>query len=208
MSMAAMAANASPSGCLRQPDRRASLNAAQRRIVFRELALAEADDPCEEGIEIFVPGPAAADADRAEERGEATATAFCESGARDIFREIAKERHSRWGCPRCGARAARPWGEARGLPRYRCVECCKTFNPFTGTPVAGLHKKDRWLDQARALVEGESLAKAAERCQIHPSTAFRWRHRFLAALKLDKPKSSAVPNSDCNSAISPKRALD
>src|SRR5271165_6639 len=97
-----------------------SLNAAQRRIVFRELALAEADDPCEEGIEIFVPGPAAADADRAEERGEATATAFCESGARDIFREIAKERHSRWGCPRCGARAARPWGEARGLPRYRC----------------------------------------------------------------------------------------
>lgn len=174
-----------------------SLNAAQRRIVFRELALAEADDPCEEGIEIFVPGPAAADADRAEERGEATATAFCESGARDIFREIAKERHSRWGCPRCGARAARPWGEARGLPRYRCVECCKTFNPFTGTPVAGLHKKDRWLDQARALVEGESLAKAAERCQIHPSTAFRWRHRFLAALKLDKPKSlSGVVEAD------------
>src|SRR5208282_3254597 len=83
------------------------LNAAQRRIVFRELALAEADDPCEEGIEIFAPGPAAGDADRAEERGEATATAFCESGARDIFREIAKERHSRWGCPRCGSLPAR-----------------------------------------------------------------------------------------------------
>ena len=59
-----------------------SLNAAQRRIVFRELALAEAGDPCEEGIEIFVPGPAAADADRVEERGEATATgcaAACKS---------------------------------------------------------------------------------------------------------------------------------
>ncbi len=52
-------------------------------------------------------GAAPGDADRAEERGEATATAFCESGARDIFREIAKERHSRWGCPRCGALAAR-----------------------------------------------------------------------------------------------------
>ena len=35
--------------------------------------------------------------------------------------------------------------------------------------------------------EGQSLAKAAERCQIDPSTAFRWRHRF-AALNHDKPK--------------------
>ncbi len=68
-----------------------SLKAAQRRIVFRELALAEADDPCEEGVEISVPGPAAADADWAEKRGDASATAFCGSGARDIFREIAKE---------------------------------------------------------------------------------------------------------------------
>jgi hypothetical protein len=43
-----------------------SLNAAQRRIVFRELALAEADDAGEEGVEISLPGPAA-DADRVEE---------------------------------------------------------------------------------------------------------------------------------------------
>ena len=176
--------------------RLSSLNAAQRRIVFRELALAEADDACEEGIEISLPGPAA-DADSARERGDEIATALCGSGARDVFGEIAKERQSRWGCPRCGAPDARPWGKARGLPRYRCSECRKTFNPFTGTPVAGLHNKDRWLDQARALVEGESLAQAAERCQIHPSTAFRWRHRFLAALNLDKPKSlSGVVEAD------------
>jgi transposase-like protein len=174
-----------------------SLNAAQRRIVFRELALAEADDPGEEGIEISGPGPAAADADSAEERGDAIATAFCGSSTRDIFSQIARERHSRWGCPRCGALDARPWGKARGLPRYRCAECHKTFNSFTGTAVAGLHNKDRWLEHARALIEGESLAKAAERCQIHPSTAFRWRHRFLAALNLDKPKSlSGVVEAD------------
>src|SRR5271157_3837076 len=174
-----------------------SLSAAQRRIVFRELARAEADDLCEEGVEICEPRSAAADAKRAEERSDAVAATPSASGERDIFREIAKERYSRTGCPRCGALDVRPWGEARGLPRYRCVECRKTFNPFTGTPVAGLHNKDRWLDQARALIEGESLAKTAERCRIHPSTAFRWRHRFLAALNLDKPKSlSGIVEAD------------
>ncbi len=121
-----------------------SLSAAQRRVVFRELALAEADDPCEEGVEICEPRSAAGDAKRAEERSDAVAATLSASGERDIFREIAKGRYSR---------------------------------------------KDRWFDQARALIEGESLAKAADRCQIHPSTAFRWRHRFLAALNLDKPKS-------------------
>jgi len=34
---------------------------------------------------------------------------------------------------------------------------------------------------------GESLAKAAERCGVAPSTAFRWRHRFLQAPTVDKP---------------------
>jgi ISXO2-like transposase domain len=57
--------------------------------------------------------------------------------------------------------------------------------------------KERWLDHGRALVEGESLAKAAERCRIHPSTAFRWRHRFLATLNHDKPKRlSGVVEAD------------
>ena len=123
-----------------------SLTAVQRCIVFRELALAEADDPWEEGVEIGEPRSAAADAKRAEERSDAVAATLSASGERDIFREIATERYSRTGCPRCGALDVRPWGEARGLPRYRCVECRKTFNPFTGTPVAGLHNKERWLE--------------------------------------------------------------
>ena len=40
----------------------------------------------------------------------------------------------------------------------------RTFNAATGTGMAGLRKKDRWLDQAQAMIEGVSLAKAAERC--------------------------------------------
>jgi hypothetical protein len=34
-----------------------------------------------------------------------------------------------------------------------------------------LHRRDRWLDQARALIAGETVAKAAERCEV--TTAFQ-----------------------------------
>ncbi len=37
-----------------------------------------------------------------------------------------------------------------------------------------------WLACGRALVARESVRKAAERCGVAPSTAFRWRHRFVA----------------------------
>ncbi len=169
-----------------------SLSAAQRRIVFRELALAEADDPCEEGVEICEPR-SAADAMRAEERSDAVAATLSASGERDIFREIATERYSRTGCPRCGALMSGP-GVRREVTALSLRGMSKTFNPFTGTPVAGWHKDGR---SGASPIEGESLAKAAERCQIHPSTAFRWRHRFLAALNLDKPKSlSGIVEAD------------
>ena len=66
--------------------------------------------------------------------------------------------------------------------------CRKTFNPLTETPLAGRHYQDRWNDQAQALINGETVAKAAKRGNVAYSTAFRWRHRFLSALTLDKPQ--------------------
>jgi hypothetical protein len=81
------------------------------------------------------------------------------------------------------ARAARSsgWGRSHGLSRFRCKSCGRTFNALTKTPMAHLRKKERWLDHARAMIEGKSLAKTAQLCGVHPTTAFRWRHRFLRA---------------------------
>jgi hypothetical protein len=39
------------------------------------------------------------------------------------------------------------------------------------------------------MIEGVSLARAAERCGVHATTAYRWRHRFLSAPALDKPQT-------------------
>ena len=90
-------------------------------------------------------------------------------------------------CPHCGGDDIRRWGRANGKPRHRCLSCGKTFNPLTGTPLAALHYPDRWSDQVKAMINGETLAQTAERCGVDYSTAFRWRHRFLEALNDGDP---------------------
>jgi transposase-like protein len=91
------------------------------------------------------------------------------------------------GCPHCHSHDVVLWGKASTLPRYRCKTCRRTFNALTKTPLAHLRMKDKWGAQAGALIEGVSTAKAARLCGVHYTTAFRWRHRFLAALAGDKP---------------------
>lgn len=71
-------------------------------------------------------------------------------------------------------------GQADGLQRYRCRACGKTFNALTGTPLARLRHRGKWLAQAAVLQQGLSIVKAAQRLEVASSTAFRWRHRFLA----------------------------
>jgi transposase-like protein len=49
-----------------------------------------------------------------------------------------------WGAPKCGRCASGAVvknGHSRGLQRYCCRACGKTFNTTTGTPLAGLHSK-------------------------------------------------------------------
>ena len=63
--------------------------------------------------------------------------------------------------------------------------------------MAHLRKKERWLDHAHAMIEGMSLAKTAKLCGVHPTTAFRWRHRFLRAPADDKPRTlSGIVEAD------------
>ena len=99
------------------------------------------------------------------------------------------ERVESGGCPHCAGREIVAWGRANGLARFRCKSCGRTFNALTKTPMAHLRKRERWLNHAQAMIEGRSLAKTAEFCGVHPTTAFRWRHRFLGAPAADKPRT-------------------
>jgi transposase-like protein len=150
------------------------LDLTQRSRASRELALPGANDPLEmsdHAIDAVAPP------------GEAEA-----APGNGLLSKVGQGRIASFGCPHCGRDDIRPWGNAGGKPRYRCAICRRTFNPLTGTPLAGLRYKDRWNDQVQALISGEPLARAAERCNVAYTTAFRWRHKFLSALNLDKPK--------------------
>jgi transposase-like protein len=118
------------------------------------------------------------------------------AGVADIA-ALGQRRVNTIGCPHCAHPEVVRWGTASGMPRHRCKAWGRTFNALTKTPLAKLRMKEKWAVQAEAMIEGASLAKTARRCGVHPTTAFRWRHRFLASLAGDKPKAlSGLVESD------------
>jgi len=165
------------------------LDASQRGQAIQALALAEAGISGGVHDDLTTAAGAALSA--------VPATTGATTTRPDLMTRIGQGRLASIGCPRCDGDDIRPWGTAGGKPRYRCAACRKTFNPLTGTPLSGLHYPDRWRDQAQSLIEGETIAKAAARCHVDYTTAFRWRHRFLKALNLDKPASlSGIVEAD------------
>ena len=92
-------------------------------------------------------------------------------------------------CPHCGERHIHRHGMAHGLQRYKCMDCSRTFNALTGTPLARLRKKSRWLTYQDSLRLSHSVRKAAARVDVDKNTSFRWRHRFLKSQNTSKDRS-------------------
>ncbi|WP_422802356.1 IS1595 family transposase [Telluria beijingensis] len=100
-------------------------------------------------------------------------------------------------CPDCGCERWHRHGRANDLQRFRCCACGRTFNDLTGTPLARLRHKDKWLDYLAAVLESRSVRAAAKRIDVHRNTAFRWRHRFLHRVKDDRPaRLSGIVEAD------------
>ena len=90
-------------------------------------------------------------------------------------------------CPHCAHNKFYRHGKAHGLQRYRCATCKKTFNALTKTPLAHLRYKAKWLDYLDAITDSLTVRQAASDLKVHRNTTFRWRHRFLAWIKQDRP---------------------
>lgn len=100
-------------------------------------------------------------------------------------------------CPHCGSARIVRNGSASGLQRYKCRACCRTFNALSTTPLARLRLKAKWLIQQDVLQQGLSVHKAAAALAVSPSTAFRWRHRFLRlAQPVKAPALTGVVEAD------------
>jgi transposase-like protein len=108
----------------------------------------------------------------------------------EVQRQLEQRLEDNPQCPHCRSRRIEGWGRERnGLKRSRCRDCQRTFNPLTGTALAGLRKKERWLSFAAALNGSLPVRKAANACQVNKNTAFKWRHRFLKAQNQSKDHS-------------------
>jgi len=91
-------------------------------------------------------------------------------------------------CPHCAHERIHRHGRSEGLQRYRCGACGKTFNALTGTPLARLRHKAKWLDFLQAMQDSLTVRRSARDVGVHRNTRFRRRHRFLAWCKNDRPE--------------------
>lgn len=100
-------------------------------------------------------------------------------------------------CPHCACTRIVRNGSASGLQRYKCRACQRTFNALSKTPLARLRMKAKWLQQEEVLASGLIIRTASAELGVAPSTAFRWRHRFLQlAQPVKAPALTGVVEAD------------
>lgn len=100
-------------------------------------------------------------------------------------------------CPHCGGAKLVRNGSASGLQRYKCRACQRSFNALSTTPLARLRMKAKWLTQQEVLQQALTVHQAAAELAVSPSTAFRWRHRFLRlAQPVKAPALTGVVEAD------------
>jgi transposase-like protein len=100
-------------------------------------------------------------------------------------------------CPHCAGSRCHRCGQANGLQRYRCLGCGRSFNALTDTPLARLRLRDKWLPYLQCLIGSDTVRAAAQCVSVAKSTSFRWRHRFLAAVRrAPLPRLSGIVEAD------------
>ena len=100
-------------------------------------------------------------------------------------------------CPHCSHAKYVRFGKDKGAQRYRCRSCKRSFTEYTGTWMAGLHKKDKIDAYLALMVEEKSLDKIKDSLKINKKTAFDWRHKILSSLAdTDKDDFTGITESD------------
>jgi len=100
-------------------------------------------------------------------------------------------------CAHCDSRDFYRHGHAHGLQRYRCKRCGRTCNALSGTALARLRYKGRWLDYLGSMLDSRSIRRSAAEHGVAGATSFRWRHRFLSVSKDDRAQRlSGIAEAD------------
>lgn len=85
-------------------------------------------------------------------------------------------------CPHCHTDDIYGHGRYKGRRRYKCKQCNKTFNDYTGTAISGIKKVEKFQEYIVLTLESLSIRKAAAELEINMRTIFDWRHKLLSSL--------------------------
>ncbi len=100
-------------------------------------------------------------------------------------------------CPHCGHSKYVKYGIDKGSQRYKCKSCKRNFTEYTGTWMAGIHKKDKIDEYLVLMLKEKSLDKIKGELYINKKTAFDWRHKILSSLaETEKDFFTGITESD------------
>ncbi|CAI3658136.1 hypothetical protein [Clostridium neonatale] len=89
-------------------------------------------------------------------------------------------------CLYCKSKNYIKFGTYKGIQRYRCKECEKTFSKTTKS-MWGYSKKqpEVWVKFVELMLQKKSLRACAKILKINIRTAFIWRHKIMRGLTSD-----------------------
>lgn len=104
-------------------------------------------------------------------------------------------------CPECGlaTTVVKNGKNEKGVQRFFCKQCKVSFTPLSYTFISNSKKTiSDWIQYVHCMIEGYSIRKSAEYCNISIRTAFFWRHKILDVLrqKLSRIKLRNIVEAD------------
>jgi transposase-like protein len=101
-------------------------------------------------------------------------------------------------CAHCHSEKITKYGKSKGVQRFICKSCNRTFLPTTGTSLHYVKKKSELAEYGEIIKkEGlHTIAYMSERIGISIPTAFEWRHKLLLSTPKKKDKFEGETQMD------------
>lgn len=105
-------------------------------------------------------------------------------------------------CPICNGNNYIKYGSYKGIQRYKCKDCGKTFSNATNSIFSYTKKNiDKWIKFIELMMKKKSLRVCAKKLNISLVTAFYWRHKILHGLKIDSVSDDLCGDVHINKTI-------
>lgn len=99
-------------------------------------------------------------------------------------REEISHKRNKKPCPHCHSTHVIKRGKQNGVQVYKCNKCNKWYRETTGTPLYGIHLKEKWQSYLSLMEQNVPIKTIAKKIDICIQTSFDWRHKILSSLEI------------------------